>query len=54
MICLECEFMGCKVFTCKSETWEGYCVNKQSPCYHTPVTGESGCSIIKEQELFNE
>ena len=54
MKCLECEDMACKVFTCKDETWTGYCMNEQSPRYHTPVTGESGCNIIIEQVLFNE
>ena len=54
MNCLECMDMGCKVFTSKSETWTGYCMNPKSPRYHTHVTGQSGCNIIKEKELFNE
>ena len=53
MNCLECEFMGCKVFTCKTEAWTGYCMNPQSPRFHTNVTGDIGCNIAIEQDLFN-
>lgn len=53
MKCLDCEDMACKTFYHKSERWEGYCMNKQSPRYHTLVTGEGGCKIYTEQSLFN-
>ena len=50
MKCLECEDMACKVFTVKTETWTGFCMNRGSPKYHTVVTGKDGCII--QAELF--
>ena len=52
MKCLECEDMACRVFYHRTEQWEGFCTNSQSPRYHTPVTGESGCNIVKDKELL--
>lgn len=52
MNCIECEDMACKVFTVKTEIWTGFCMNKDSPKYHTMVTGADGCTIAQEISLF--
>ena len=52
MKCVDCKDMTCKVFTAKTELWNGYCMNKDSPKYHTAVKSGDGCTIIQELSLF--
>ena len=52
MNCIDCEDMGCRVFTAKDETWTGFCMNKSSPKCHTTVTGKDGCTVPRELSLF--
>ena len=40
MKCLDCRHMACKVFTAKTETWNGFCVH-----HRRTVNGDDSCNI---------
>lgn len=38
-VCLDCPQMACKVFTAKTEQWQGYCL-----LHHKQVNGHDSCT----------
>lgn len=52
-MCIDCEYMACRILFVKVGKWEGCCINPHSEKYRQTVFEDGFCNLLPfDQELY--